>query len=150
MRLHDRLPALALAGGLLLSLASCEVLSGSKGSPEDFERLRQGLNEDRANLNRAAVENTLDQVAGILDSLRGRFDEIWSKSSAMNLVNREHLAIQLASARRMMGSISQWTNATDIDAVRSEVERLNVVLNEIDVLLDSTLRAMAGESEDGQ
>lgn len=126
------------------------MLSGSKGSPEEFERLRQGLNEDRANLNRVAVENTLDQVAGVLDQMRGRFDEIWSKSSAMNLVNREHLAIQLASARRMMASISQWTNSTDIDAVRSEVERLNVVLNEIDVLLDSTLRAMAGESEDGQ
>jgi len=125
------------------------VLGGSKGSPEDFGRLRQGLNDDRANLNRAAVENRLDRVAGILDTMRGRFDEIWSKSSAMNLLDRQHLAIQLASGRKMLTSISQWTDSADIDAVRSEVETLNAVLNEIDILLDRTLRAVAGESKDG-
>ena len=135
--------------GIALSLVSCEVLGGSKGSPEDFGRLRQGLNDDRANLNRAAVENRLDRVAGILDTMRGRFDEIWSKSSAMNLLDRQHLAIQLASGRKMLTSISQWTDSADIDAVRSEVETLNAVLNEIDILLDRTLRAMAGESESG-
>ena len=125
------------------------MLGGSKGSPEDFGRLRQGLNDDRANLNRAAVENRLDRVAGILDTMRGRFDEIWSKSSAMNLLDRQHLAIQLASGRKMLTSISQWTDSADIDAVRSEVETLNAVLNEIDILLDRTLRAVAGESKDG-
>jgi hypothetical protein len=149
MRLHHRLPALALAAGIALSLVSCEVLGGSKGSPEDFGRLRQGLNDDRANLNRAAVENTLDRVAGILDTMRGRFDEIWSKSSAMNLLDRQHLGIQLASGRKMLTSIGQWTNSADIDAVRSEVETLNVTLNEIDILLDRTHRALAGESKDG-
>jgi hypothetical protein len=148
MRLHHRLPALALAAGLALSLASCQTLSGTKASPEEFKALKEALSNDRAGLNRALAAGELDRATGFLQGISTRFDEIWAKSSAMNLLDREHLAIQLASGRRMLTSINQWVSSSDIDAVRSEVEKLNPVLDDVDTLLDHTIRATAVDTPD--
>ena len=149
MRVHDRLPALALAAGLALSLVSCQTLSGTKGSPEEFKALKEALANDRAGLNRAVAAGELDRISGYLQGVSTRFDEVWAKSSAMNLLDREHLAIQLASGRRMITSISQWVTSSDIDAVRSEVEKLNPVLDDVDTLLDHTIRATAVDTPEG-
>ena len=149
MRLHHRLPSLALAAGLAFSLISCQTLGGKGGSPEEFEALKQAMSDDRAGLNRAVAAGELDRVPGYLQGIGTRFDEIWSKSSAMNLLDREHLAIQLASGRKMITSIGQWVTSADIDAVRSEVEKLNTVLDDVDTLLDHTIRATAADTQDG-
>ena len=149
MRLHHRLPALALAAALALSLASCQTLTGKGGSPEEFKELQQALSDDRAGLSRALAAGELDRVSGYLQGISTRFDEIWAKSSAMNLLDREHLAIQLASGRRMLTSIRQWVNSTDIDAIRSEVEKLNPVLDDINTLLEHTIRATSADTQDG-
>lgn len=149
MRLHGRLPALGLAVSVALSLASCQTLGGSKGSPEDFIRLKEGLNADRGRLSMAISDNALDRVPEVMTSLTGRFDELWSKSAAMNLLDREHLAIQIASARKTITSINQWVSSTDVDAVRSEVEKLNGILSEVDTLLDHTIRATTADPSSG-
>jgi hypothetical protein len=149
MRLHHRLPALAFAAGLALSLNSCQTLAGKGGSPQEFEALRQSLSEDRSGLNRAVSAGELDRVHERLQGIRARFEEIWAKSSAMNLLDREHLAIQLASGRKIITSIDQWVASTDMDAIKSEVEKLNPVLDDVDTLLDHTIRATATETQDG-
>jgi len=149
MRLHHRLPALALAAGLGLSLLSCQTLAGKGGSPKEFEELKQGLADDRAALNRAVAGGEVDHVSSSLTRIGTRFDEIWAKSSAMNLLDREHLAIQLASGRRMLTSINQWVSSSDIDAIRSEVDKLSPVLDEIDTLLDHTIRATGADTPEG-
>lgn len=149
MRLHGRLPALTLAGALALSLASCQTLSGSKGSPEDFQRLKDGLTADRGRLNQAVSDGALDRVPDILASLSKRFDDIWAKSSAMNLLDREHMAIQLASARKELTSIGQWATSNDADAVRTEIEKLDGILGDVDELLDHTIRATAVDQPSG-
>ena len=111
--------------------------------------MKQALSDDRAGLSRALAAGELDRVSGYIQGISTRFDEIWAKSSAMNLLDREHLAIQLASGRRMLTSIRQWISSTDLDAVRSEVEKLNPVLDEVDTLLDHTIRATAADTQDG-
>jgi len=111
--------------------------------------MKQGLADDRAALNRAVAAGEMDGVSRRLQGISTRFDEIWSKSSAMNLLDREHLAIQLASGRRMITSINQWISSTDIDAIRSEVEKLNPVLDDVDTLLDHTIRATAADTPEG-
>ncbi|HKW50310.1 MAG TPA: hypothetical protein VJQ53_01100 [Candidatus Eisenbacteria bacterium] len=146
MRLHHRLPSLALAASLALSLCSCQTLAGKGGSPKEFEELKQALADDRAGLNRAVAAGEVDGVSQRLQGISTRFDEIWAKSSAMNLLDREHLAIQLASGRKMITSINQWVSSTDIDAIRSEVEKLNPVLDDVDTLLDHTIRATAADN----
>jgi hypothetical protein len=67
----------------------------------------------------------------------------------MNLLDREHLAIQIASARKTITSINQWVSSTDVDAVRSEVEKLNGILGEVDTLLDHTIRATTADPSSG-
>jgi len=149
MRLHHRLPALALAAALALSLASCQTLAGKGGSPDEFKELKQALSDDRAGLSRALAAGEIDRVSGYIDGIGTRFDEIWAKSSAMNLLDREHLAIEIASGRRMLTSIRQWVSSTDLDAVRGEVEKLNPVLDDVDTLLDHTIRATSADTQDG-
>ena len=105
--------------------------------------MKQALADDRAALGRAVAAGEVDGVGSRLQAISTRFDEIWAKSSAMNLLDREHLAIQLASGRRMITSINQWVSSNDIDAIRSEVEKLNPVLDDVDTLLDHTIRATA-------
>jgi len=107
------------------------------------------LSDDRAVLGRAVAAGELDRVATSLRGISDRLNEIWAKSSAMNLLDREHLAIQLASGRRMITSINQWVTSADVDAIKSEVEKLNPVLDDVDTLLDRTIRATAAETQDG-
>ena len=146
MRLLHRLPAVALAAATVLSLASCQTLGGTKAAPQDFENLKLSLTDNRNGLNRAVADGEMDRVTGYLQGLTTCFDDIWSKSSAMNLLDREHLAIELASGRRMITSVGQWVSSNDIDAVRSEMEKLNGVLGEVDTLLDHTIRAAGVDS----
>ena len=111
--------------------------------------MKQALADDRAALGRAVAAGEVDGVGSRLQAISTRFDEIWAKSSAMNLLDREHLAIQLASGRRMITSINQWVSSNDIDAIRSEVEKLNPVLDDVDTLLDHTIRATGADTPEG-
>ena len=145
MRLHRRLSLLAalaaLAAGTIL--VSCQTLSGAGGSSAEFTRLKQAVSEDRARLRQAAAEPSPERVPAALDAVSARFDEIWSKAPGMNLLDREHLAIQLASGRRIIDTAKQWAANSDIEAVRSETQRLDAVLGEVETLLDRSTKATA-------
>jgi cytochrome c oxidase subunit 3 len=122
---------------------------GTKGSPEEFQALKESPGREQGRLSRALAAGEIDRVSGYLQGLSTCFNDIWAKSSAMNLLDREHLAIQLASGRKMITSINQWVSSSDIDAVRSEVEKLNPVLDDVDTLLDHTIRATGVDTQDG-
>jgi len=49
----------------------------------------------------------------------------------------------------MLTSIGQWVSSSDIDAIRSEVDKLNPVLDDVDTLLDHTIRATAAGTQGG-
>ena len=146
MRLHYRLPFLAL--GLLL--ASCETLAGSGGSAAEFTKLKEGLAGARGRLDRAVAEGATDQIAEPLAAVGAQLDEIQSKSSAMNLLDRENLAIQAASGRGLITTTQQWVANGDIETVRSEVRNLNGVLDEVNSLLDRAIRSAAVPSQSSQ
>ena len=143
MRLHDRLPYLALAAALVLAgtaVASCQSLSGSgKGGPE-FIQVRKQLADARTSLDQAAADGNLDQVGPLLKSISSNFDVMESRSSAINIVDREHLAIQIATGRRAVTETDRWVASTDVDAVRSQVKELDGILADIDQILDRTIR----------
>jgi hypothetical protein len=139
MRLHHRLPALALA----ILLASCETLAGSGGSGAEFTKLKQGLDDARGQLDRAVADGAADQIAEPLKAVGARLDEIESKSSPMNLMDRENLSIQIATARQLITSTQPWVANSDMDAIRPAVQKLDSVLNDIDVLLERAIRSAA-------
>ena len=145
MRLYRRL-SLVAAGALLVS---CQTLSGSGGSSTDFTQLKQAVSEDRARLRQATSEPSPEGVPAVLDGINRRFDEIWSKAPGMNLLDREHLAISLASGRRIIDTAKQWAASSDVEAVRSEAGRLDEVLGEVETLLDRSARATAEPAPSG-
>jgi len=116
------------------------VAGTGKAGPE-FTRLREGLASDRAQLGRAVADGAVDQIATQLKTISAAFDAIGEKSSAMNLMDRENMAIQLATGRRIIASTQAWVANADIDAIRTEVARLDGVLGEVDALLDRAIRS---------
>ncbi len=111
--------------------------------------MKQALSEDRSRLTRAVSEGTVEQIPAIDKALEKRFDEIWAHSSAMNLLDRQHMAIQLASGRRLLTTLDQFAASTDAEAVRSHAEKLQGVLDEVEMLLDRTIRAATPDAPSG-
>jgi hypothetical protein len=146
MRLHGRLPALAVA----VLLVSCETLAGSGGSAADFTKLREGLASARGQLDRAVSDGETDQIAERLKAVGTELDDIQAKSSPMNLMDRESLSIQIASARQLITTTQQWVVNSDADGIRDSVQKLDGVLDQIDALLERAVRSAATPSSSPQ
>ena len=140
MRLHARLPALAVACGLALGLASCQQLAGSGKGKAEFTELRTQLAGTRDALRRAIGEGDLTRVGALLPAISGRLDEIEKRTSSMNMIDREHVALQIATARRTITETDRWVASGDLDTVRTKVNQIDVSLGEIDTILDRTIR----------
>jgi predicted small secreted protein len=159
MRVHRRVRAVAPAGALpgariagvaaLLALAmgvtSCETLSGSGKSGAALAESKEKLTESRAALNRAAQDGDLQGVGTAMRSIGSLFDTIESKSSAMNLMDRENMAIQIATGRRTITETDRWIQSNDTEAVRSQVSQLDPILANIDGLLDRAVKSSVPE-----
>ncbi|HLQ66499.1 MAG TPA: hypothetical protein VK123_04605 [Candidatus Limnocylindrales bacterium] len=144
MRIHDRLPPVALLGiAAVLALAgtSCETLSGAGKSGAQFAQYRQSLAESRATLDKAAQDGDLQAVGTSMTTIGSQFDAIESKGGDMNVMDRESMAIQIATGRRTMTEASRWISVNDADAVRSQVAELDPILTEVDVLLDRAVKS---------
>ena len=140
LRLHGRLPALGLAAALLLSSAGCQTLAGSGEGRAELVEHGQKLSEDRIALERAAAQGDLSTAGTLLASIRSRLDTIEKKTSAMNMIDRQSTALQIATARKTMTEAERYLEAGDADAVRAQVTLLGGILAEIDTLLDRTIK----------
>ncbi|HET9252052.1 MAG TPA: hypothetical protein VFP58_08055 [Candidatus Eisenbacteria bacterium] len=145
LRLHRRLSPLGLTAALLLALAGCQTLAGSGEGKSQFVEHRAKLGEERAAIERAAVQGDLTSIRTQITAIRTRLATIESQSSAMNMIDRQHLAIQGATARRIMAEAERWMDAGDAESVRTEVDRLGGTLIEIDTILDRTIRGSKPE-----
>jgi hypothetical protein len=146
MRLHARLPALAAASILVLGLASCQQLAGTGKGSAQFVELRSQLAGSRDALRKAVGESDITRVAALLPAISGRLDEIEKRSSAMNMLDREHVALEIATARRTITETDRWVAAGDLDSVRLKVNQIDVSLGEIDQILDRTIRGATDQS----
>jgi len=149
MRVHDRLPVLALAGALVfaaLAAVSCETLAGSGKGGAEFIQVRKQLADARTSLDQAASSGNMDQIEPLLKSISSNFDVMENRSSAINMVDREHLAIEVATGRRTITETDRWVASSDVDAVRSQVKELDGTLANIDQILD---RAIRGSTDAG-
>ena len=133
-----------LAALLALASTSCETLetfSGSGKSGAELARHKKELADSRTAMNRAAQEGDLHKIQTTLSAIGSQFNAIQSKSSAMNLMDRESMAIKMATGRRTITEASRWVQVSDADAVRSQVAHLDPILAEIDVLLDRAVKS---------
>ena len=146
MRLHARLSTVALVSGLVLGLASCQQLAGSGKGKAEFTELRTQLAGTREALRKAVGESDVTRVGALLPAVSSRLDEIEKRSSAMNMVDREHVALQIATARQTITETDRWVASGDLDSVRLKVNQIDVSLGEIDEILERTIRGSVEQS----
>ncbi len=129
----------------LLLVSSCQWAGDTKAVRVPFANLKQRLEESQATLKRAIEEGSLDRTPAAIRALGERFDEISAQSSAMNLLDREHLAINIATARRCLTAIDRYCVAGDQELVRTQFDQLEPTIGEIQVLLDRAIKTTTAE-----
>jgi len=140
LRLHRRLSTLGLTAALVLALAGCQTLAGTGEGKSQFVEHRAKLAEDRVAIEGYASQGDLSSLRNRLGAIRGRIDAIESQTSAMNMLDRQHAALQIATARRNMTETERWIDAGDAESARAEVTRLRDTLLEIEAILARTIR----------
>jgi chromosome segregation ATPase len=140
LRLHHRLRFVGSTLALLLALAGCQTMAGTGEGKAEFVEHRQKLSEDRAALDRAVAQGDLSTARTLLASIRARLDTIEKETSAMNMIDRQSTALQIATARRTMTEADRYIDSGDAESVRTQITLLNGILAEIDTLLDRTIK----------
>jgi hypothetical protein len=115
-------------------------MAGTGEGRAEFVEHRQKLSEDRVALDRAAAQGDLSTARTLLASIRARLDTIEKKTSAMNMIDRQSTALQIATARRTMTEAERYIDSGDAESARAQITQLNGALAEIDTLLDRTIK----------
>ena len=140
-RLSLEIAAVAALAALSFGATSCQTLAGSGQSGAAFADSKTKLAESRASMDRAAQDGDLQSVGSAMKSIGSQFDVVESKSSAMNLMDRENMAIQIATGRRTITETERWIQSNDTEAVRSQVAQLDPILDNVDGLLDRAVKS---------
>jgi len=140
-RLSLEIAAVAALAALSFGATSCQTLAGSGQSGAALADSKTKLAESRASMDRAAQDGDLQSVGSAMKSIGSQFDIVESKSSAMNLMDRENMAIQIATGRRTITETERWIQSNDTEAVRSQVAQLDPILDNVDGLLDRAVKS---------
>ena len=145
MRVQRRLSLEVVAVLALVALSfgatSCQTLAGSGQSGAALADSKSKLAESRASMDRALQDGDLQGVGNAMKSIGSQFDEVESKSSAMNLMDRENMAIQIATGRRTITETDRWIQSNDAEAVKNQVAQLDPILDNVDGLLDRAVKS---------
>jgi len=115
-------------------------MAGTGEGKAEFVEHRQKLSEDRVALDRVAAQGDLSTARTLLASIRARLDTIEKKTSAMNMIDRQSTALQIATARRTMTEAERYIDSGDAESARAQITQLSGILAEIDTLLDRTIK----------
>jgi hypothetical protein len=117
-------------------LVSCGWAGDSKGVRVSFASIKRQIGEAHAELKRAVDEGSLERVPALARALSAEIDTLSAQSSAMNLLDREHLLINLATTRRCLAEIDRFVTSGEIELVRAQTAQLDPTIQEIFGFLD--------------
>jgi hypothetical protein len=106
----------------------------------DFAALKTQLVDVNARLTSAIQNNEADKVAGLDKEMNAVLDTAMNQASAMNIMDREHLSIAVATARRCMTDMDRYSASGDMDLIRAQAQQLAPTVTEIQDLLDRAER----------
>jgi hypothetical protein len=132
-----------LAGVLvatILGASSCQWAGDTKAVRVPFADLSRRVEEARSRLESAINEGSADRVPALTRALNAELDAASAQSSAINLLDREHLAINVATARRCLTDMDRYAQSGDLDLLRAQFQQLLPTVAEIRVLLDRAER----------
>jgi hypothetical protein len=125
----------ALLVALLLA-PSCEWAGDTNAARVPFAALKRQVDDVQARLNSAVQNGEAERVPDLDREMNATLDAAMNQRSAMNLLDREHLAINVATARRCLTDMDRYAQSGDMELLRAQVQQLAPTIAEIQVLLD--------------
>ena len=121
---------------VLLAAPSCQW-AGDRGAVKaSFAVIRQQIDDVNGRITTAIQNGEADRIPSLDRDMNAALDAASNQSSAMNLMDREHLAINLATAKRCLTDMDRYAQSGDLDLLRAQAAQLNPTISEIRVLLD--------------
>jgi hypothetical protein len=136
----NRTGALALAAILLWAAPSGCKKAGGSAPAIPFSELREQLTEAHQRLASATAQGTVERVPELDRTIGSTLDAIQARSTSMDLLEREALAIQVASARQCLTALDRYAASGDVDLVAAQLKQLDTVLGEVDTILERAVR----------
>jgi hypothetical protein len=132
------LAALSVA---LLAAPSCQWAGDTKAVHISFAALKAQVDDVNTRLTSAIQSGESDKILGLDKELNAAMDAAMSQSSAMNILDREHLSISVATARRCITDMDRYAQSGDMDLLRAQAQQLAPTIADIQELLDRAERA---------
>lgn len=129
-----------IALGISLMSASCQWAGDTKAVKVSFAALKTQLEDVNTRLNNAIQNNESDRVQNLDKELNAVLDAAMNQASAMNLMDREHLSISVATARRCITDMDRYAASGDIELLKAQAQQLAPTVTEIQELLDRAER----------
>jgi len=139
-RTRMRVVYLLTALSLCLPAASCQWAGDTKAVKVSFSALKSQIDDVNTRLQSAVQNGEYDRVPGLDKELNAVLDAAMNQASAMNLLDREHLALAVATARRCITDIDRYAQSGDGDLLKAQQQQLTPTIAEIQELLDRAER----------
>jgi hypothetical protein len=142
------MPAARLrSAGLLLALSlalasapSCQWAGDTKAVHVSFAALRTQLDDVNTRLSSAIQSGDAEHVPALDKELKAVLEAAMNQASAMNILDREHLSISVATARNCITDMDRYAQTGDMDLLRAQAQQLAPTVTEILELLDRAER----------
>ncbi len=130
----------------LVAASSCQWAGDTKAVHVSFAALRAQVDDVNTRLTSAIQNSESDRVTGLDKELNGALDSAMNQSSAMNILDREHLSIAVATARRCITDMDRYAQSGDMDLLRAQAQQLAPTVAEIQELLDRAERTTTAKT----
>ena len=129
-----------------LAASSCQWAGDTKAVKADFAVLKTQVDDVNTRLTAAIQNNQADKVASLDKEMNTVLDAAMNQASAMNIMDREHLSIAVATARRCLTDMDRYSASGDMDLIRAQAQQLAPTVTEIEDLLDRAERTTKATS----
>jgi len=123
-----------------LTGSSCQWAGDTKAVKVDFAALKTQVDDVNTRLTTAIENNEPDKVLSLDKEMNAALDTAMNQASAMNIMDREHLSIAVATARRCLTDMDRYATSGDMDLIRAQAQQLKPTVTEIEELLDRAER----------
>jgi hypothetical protein len=124
----------------LWAAPSCQWAGDTKAVRVSFAALRTQLADVSSRLNSAIENGDSEHIPALDKELNAVLDASMNQASAMNILDREHLSINVATARNCITDMDRYATSGDMDLLRAQVKQLAPTVTEILELLDRAER----------
>jgi hypothetical protein len=130
-----------LAGFLAVAgLPSCQWAGDTSAAKVSYAALKNQLADVNSRLMSAVQNAEYDRVVSLDKEMNFVLDSAMKQNSAMNILDREHLSINVATARRCITDMDRYAQGGDADLVKAQAQQLAPTVSEIQDLLDRAER----------